>query len=225
MSAHVISVSTSAVHTFSKHSAPKIVLVAGLGVDGDAHNGVTVKHRSRVAQDPSQPNLRQVHLIHCELFDELATKGFKVSPGDLGENITTREIDLLALPLNAELHIGKTAIVRVTGLRNPCVQLDRYSKGLTAAVLDRDAEGRLVRKAGIMAIVLAGGVVRPGGGQVFGRSSGSLPEFREGTEAIPAGKREPSGSRVAGPSGLNHEKTGDHNGGRPESGERRNRRT
>ena len=159
MSAHVISVSTSAVHTFSKHSAPKIVLVAGLGVDGDAHNGVTVKHRSRVAQDPSQPNLRQVHLIHCELFDELATKGFNVSPGDLGENITTREIDLLALPTGAELHIGATAVVRVTGLRNPCAQLNHFQPGLMAAVLDRAPDGSLIRKAGIMGVVVASGEV------------------------------------------------------------------
>lgn len=159
MSAYIISVSTSAAHTFSKQSAPKIALVAGLGVAGDAHNGVTVKHRSRVAQDPSQPNLRQVHLMHSELFDELATKGFKVSPGDLGENITTREIDLLALPTGTELHIGATAVVRVTGLRNPCAQLNFFQPGLMAAVLDRAPDGKLIRKAGIMGVVVASGEV------------------------------------------------------------------
>ncbi len=159
MSAYVISVSTSAVHTFSKQSAPKIALAAGLGVAGDAHNGVTVKHRSRVAQDPSQPNLRQVHLMHSELFDELATKGFNVSPGDLGENITTCEIDLLALPTGAELHIGATAVVRVTGLRNPCAQLNHFQPGLMAAVLDRAPDGSLIRKAGIMGVVVASGEV------------------------------------------------------------------
>jgi MOSC domain-containing protein YiiM len=140
----------------------RIRLIAGIGVEGDAHAGVTVKHRSRVARDPTQPNLRQLHLLHAELFDELAAKGFRLSPGDIGENVTTRGLDLLALPRGARLRLGETAVVEVTGLRNPCVQLDRFRPGLMAATLDRDADGALVRKAGVMAIVLEGGEVAPG---------------------------------------------------------------
>lgn len=139
-----------------------IRLVEDFGVEGDAHAGATVKHRSRVRRDPSQPNLRQVHLIHAELHDELRTKGFDPGPGQMGENITTRGIDLLALPKGALLHIGAEAVVEVTGLRNPCTQLDGLRSGLMNAVLDRDREGNLVRKAGIMAVVRKGGAVRPG---------------------------------------------------------------
>ncbi len=149
-------------HRFSKTPAFSIRLAAGLGVEGDAHAGVTVKHRSRVAADPTRPNLRQVHLLHAELLDELSAAGFAVSPGALGENVTTRGLDLLALPTGALLRLGADAIVEVTGLRNPCLQLDRFQPGLMAATLDRDAAGRLVRKAGIMAIVLVGGDVLPG---------------------------------------------------------------
>lgn len=162
MSPSVASVSLSPHHAFSKDKAPHIQLLAGLGVEGDTHLGVTVQHRSRVAQDPTQPNLRQVHLIHAELFEELAAKGFAISAGQLGENITTHGLDLLALPVDTELHIGASAIVKVTGLRNPCAQLDNFQQGLTAAVLDRDADGKLIRKAGIMGVVLAGGAVYPG---------------------------------------------------------------
>ncbi|MEN3381393.1 MAG: hypothetical protein V7608_1437 [Hyphomicrobiales bacterium] len=158
--ARVVSVSRDATHKFSKVNCQGITLLAGLGVEGDAHMGVTVKHRSRVRRDPSQPNLRQVHLIHAELIDTLQEQGFAVSPGAIGENITTRGIDLLALPRGSRLRIGATAIVEVTGLRNPCIQLDKFQSGLTAAVLRRDARGRLIRKAGIMGIVLAGGIVR-----------------------------------------------------------------
>ncbi|MEO9255298.1 MAG: MOSC domain-containing protein [Tepidiformaceae bacterium] len=156
----VEAVHLSAGHTFSKPSAPSIRLLAGLGVEGDAHNGTTVKHRSRVARDPSQPNLRQVHLIHGELIDTLNTQGFNLDAGDMGENITTRGIDLLGLPTGTQLHLGDEAVVEVTGLRNPCVQLDDFQSGLMAAVLDRDADGNLIRKAGIMGIVLTGGEVR-----------------------------------------------------------------
>jgi MOSC domain-containing protein YiiM len=158
----VSAVSASPTHTLSKPNGEAISLLAGLGMEGDAHAGVTVKHRSRVARDPSQPNLRQVHLIHAELHQELRTAGFEVSPGQMGENITTSGVDLLALPAGTRLRLGEDAVVEVTGLRNPCTQLDEIQPGLMAAVLDRDAEGRLVRKAGVMAIVLAGGVVRPG---------------------------------------------------------------
>jgi MOSC domain-containing protein YiiM len=158
----VTAVSCSSAHTFSKSNCASIALLAGLGVEGDAHMGVTVKHRSRVRRDPTQPNLRQVHLIHSELHDALRLQGLDVFAGAMGENITTRGIDLLALPRRTRLHIGATAVIAVTGLRNPCVQLNKYQPGLMAAVLARDDQGRLVRKAGIMAVVLAGGSVRAG---------------------------------------------------------------
>lgn len=160
-SSTVVAVSLRDGHHFRKANAPSIRLLEGLGVDGDAHAGVTVKHRSRVARDPNQPNLRQVHLVHRELFDELRAKGFEIEPGDIGDNITTVGIDLLALPEGTRLHIGQSAVVEVTGLRNPCYQLDNFRKGLMAATLDRDAEGHLIRKAGIMAVVISGGDVRP----------------------------------------------------------------
>ncbi len=157
----VEAVSLRGSHSFSKTPRMWITLVAGLGVEGDAHLGATVKHRSRVARDPAQPNLRQVHLLQAELLDELAPRGFRIGPGDIGENILTRGVDLLGLPTGAVLRIGSAA-VRVTGLRNPCVQLDRFRQGLMAATLDRDAAGNLIRKAGIMGVVLTGGNVRPG---------------------------------------------------------------
>ncbi|GDY33028.1 MOSC domain-containing protein [Gandjariella thermophila] len=162
MGAIVTAVSRSAEHTFSKPTEPVIRLLAGLGVEGDAHLGKTVQHRSRVARDPSQPNLRQVHLVHAELHDELRAAGFAVSAGEMGENVTTRGLDLLALSTGTRLRLGETAVVELTGLRNPCVQLDRFQRGLLAAVLDRDEEGNVVRKAGVMGVVLAGGEVRPG---------------------------------------------------------------
>jgi hypothetical protein len=161
MEGMVLAVSQSATHSFSKPTQPSIRLLAGLGVEGDAHCGATVKHRSRVAQNPSQPNLRQVHLIHSELLEELRSSGFEVGPGDMGENITTLGITLLDLPGGSRLFLGREAVVEVTGLRNPCLQLDHYQPGLMSAVLDRDEEGRLIRKAGIMGIVVAGGEVRP----------------------------------------------------------------
>jgi len=158
----VAAVSLSPGHFFGKANGERIRLLAGLGVEGDAHLGVTVQHLSRVARDPTQPNLRQVHLIHAELHDELRAVGFTVRPGELGENVTTRGVNLLALPVGARLYLGGDAVVEVTGLRNPCFQLDRFQPGLMSAVLDRDGEGNLVRKAGIMGVVLAEGVVRPG---------------------------------------------------------------
>lgn len=158
----VAAVSLSPQHHFSKPTQLSIRLLAGLGVEGDAHLGVTVQHRSRVAKDPTQPNLRQVHLVHEELFDELRAAGFQLAPGLIGENVTTRGIDLLRLPRGARLHIGPAAVVEVTGLRNPCRQLNTYQPGLMAAVLDRDADGNLIRKAGIMGIVLVGGDVGAG---------------------------------------------------------------
>jgi MOSC domain-containing protein YiiM len=158
----VIAVSCGRTHAFSKPNQRSIRLLTGLGVEGDAHSGRLVQHRSRVARDPTQPNLRQVHLIHAELHEELEAAGFTVFAGQMGENITTRGVDLLSLPTGTRLHLGDTAVVEVTGLRNPCVQLDQFQSGLMAAVLGRDEQGTLVRKAGIMAIVLADGEVRPG---------------------------------------------------------------
>ncbi len=158
----VQSVCKSSTHTFSKFNCERIVLLKGLGVEGDAHMGKTVKHRSRVAKDPSQANLRQVHLIHAELFEELKEKGFDIQAGEVGENITTKGIDLLNLPKGTVLKIGDTVKVEVTGLRNPCKQLDAHQKGLMKAVLDKDNEGNLIRKAGIMGIVLEGGEVSIG---------------------------------------------------------------
>jgi MOSC domain-containing protein YiiM len=157
----VVAVSRSAVHELGKKNENSIELVAGVGVDNDAHAGVTVQHRSRVRADPTSPNLRQVHLIHAELHDELRERGFDVAPGQMGENVTTRGLDLLGLPRGTRLHLGANAIVEVTGLRNPCYQLDDFQPGLLKAVLDRDEHGRLIRKAGIMGVVVAGGPVRP----------------------------------------------------------------
>jgi MOSC domain-containing protein YiiM len=162
MSGTVTAVSRSGAHTMSKPNEGSIRLIEGLGVEGDAHLGVTVKHRSRVARDPTVPNLRQVHLIHAELHDELRAQGFDMTPGEMGENVTTRGVDLLGLPTGTRLRLGDDAVVEVTGLRNPCHQLNGLRKGLMAATLDRDTDGNLVRKAGIMAVVIIGGAVRPG---------------------------------------------------------------
>lgn len=157
----VVGVSLGAAHAFSKTPQPRVRLLAGLGVLGDAHAGETVRHRSRVRADPTQPNLRQVHLIHAELLDVLSAAGFGVGAGSLGENVLTRGLYLLGLPTGTRLHFG-SAVVEVTGLRNPCAQLDTFQPGLLEAVLDQDAEGNLFRKAGIMGVVLRGGAVGPG---------------------------------------------------------------
>ena len=162
MTATVVAVHASPTHTMSKPALASIRLIAGEGVEGDAHRGATVKHRSRVRRDHAQPNLRQVHLIHAELHDELREAGFDLAAGEMGENITTRGLDLLALSAGTRLHLGGEAIIEITGLRNPCTQLDGLRPGLMQAVLDRDDAGNLVRKAGVMAVVLAGGEVRLG---------------------------------------------------------------
>ena len=162
IAATVISVHRSRGHHFSKDEAPHITLVEGQGVLGDAHCGITVKHRSRVAKDPFSPNLRQVHLMHDELFDELRAKGFEVQPGAMGENITTHGLDLLSLPEGTELQVGDEAIIKLTGLRNPCAQIDKFKRGLMAAVLDKTPNGQIIRKSGVMAVVLLGGNVAAG---------------------------------------------------------------
>ena len=162
MNGTIIAVSKSPEYTFSKSNHGSIRLLTGLGVEGDIHMGATVKHRSRVRRDPTQPNLRQVHLIHSELHDELNASGFNVSAGQMGENITTKGIDILNLPQGTKLHLGKDAVVQVTGLRNPCEQLDDFQDGLLKACVSKDANGNIIRKAGVMSIVLVGGDVFPG---------------------------------------------------------------
>ena len=162
MAGSIHSVSISSSHTFHKTTCASIRLLAGQGVEGDAHCGVTVKHRSRVKADPTQPNLRQVHLIHAELFDELREAGYRVAPGEMGENITTHGIGLLSLPVGTRLHLGESAIVELTGLRNPCVQLDHFQPGLMKALLGKNEDGSLIRKSGVMGIVIEGGDVKPG---------------------------------------------------------------
>ncbi len=162
MSARVVAVSSSPTHSMSKVNQTAIQLLEGLGIESDTHAGVTVQHRSRVAHDPSQPNFRQVHLIHTELHQELRQAGFEVEAGQMGENITTQGIDLLGLPISTRLQLGGEAVIVITGLRNPCNQLNGIQPGLMAAVLGRDEAGNLVRKAGVMAVVVRGGQVRPG---------------------------------------------------------------
>ena len=162
MTAFVTAVSRDSEHNLSKPNRDSILLLAGLGIEGDAHMGRTVQHVSRTAREPELPNLRQVHLIHAELHDELHAPGFDLAAGQMGENITTRGVDLLALPRGARLYLGATAIVEVTGLRTPCSQLDRLQPGLMAATLAHDAQGNLIRKAGIMSIVIESGEVRSG---------------------------------------------------------------
>jgi len=158
----VVAVSRDSEHRFSKAIADEITLRKGFGVEGDTHAGVTVQHRSRVAVDPTQPNLRQVHVIHAELHDDLRAQGFAVEAGQMGENVTTRGLDLLALPAGTLLRLGPDAVVEVTGLRNPCNQINDFRSGMLKAVLDKDEQGHVIRKAGIMAIVVRSGSVKTG---------------------------------------------------------------
>lgn len=161
MGGTVTAVSSNGSYSFTKPNRESITLLAGLGVEGDVHAGATVKHRFRMRKDPSQVNLRQVHLIHEELFDELREAGFAVAAGELGENVSTRGVDLLGLPTGALLRLGDEAVVEVTGLRNPCAQIDDFQKGLLKQVVGR-GEGGAVHKSGVMSVVRVGGVVRPG---------------------------------------------------------------
>jgi MOSC domain-containing protein YiiM len=159
--ATVLGVFANSAHTFTKHAQASITLLEGLGVEGDAHCGVTVQHIYDAKKDPSRPNLRQVHLMQAELFDEVNAKGFSVRPGDLGENITTRNLDLLGLPAGTLLQIGETAVVKVTGLRTPCIQIERFQTGLVEAVFERIPGRPIIRKTGVMSVVVVGGVVHP----------------------------------------------------------------
>jgi MOSC domain-containing protein YiiM len=163
MGGQIVAVGRDSEHRFAKRLCASIRLISGVGVGGDAHAGPTVQHLSRKAKAPDEPNLRQVHLIHAELFDELAVKGFGVAPGELGENVTTRGIDLLGLSRGTRLRLGSDAVIEVTGLRNPCAQIDaNIGPGAMAATLDRALDGSLLRKAGVMAIVVADGEVWAG---------------------------------------------------------------
>jgi MOSC domain-containing protein YiiM len=161
-SATVVGVSSKETHGVRKVPREAVTLVAGHGVEGDYHAGAFVRHRSRAAKDPRQPNLRQVHLMHAELFDELAPLGIAVRPGDMGENITTRGLPILDLAPGSRLHLGESAVVEITGCRNPCAQLNDVDGRLLAQVAQKAADGSIIRKAGIMGVVIAGGVVRPG---------------------------------------------------------------
>ncbi|WP_088307018.1 MOSC domain-containing protein [Novosphingobium sp. B 225] len=162
MTALVEALSRHAEHAFSKGPCAELRLVAGHGVEGDAHFGRLVQHLSRMKQNPQQANLRQVHLIHVELLEELAGKGFAVGPGQLGENVLTRGIDLLGLARGTRLRLGEQALIEITGLRNPCRQIDGFAPGLMAATLDHGPDGALIRKCGVMAVVIEDGTVRAG---------------------------------------------------------------
>jgi MOSC domain-containing protein YiiM len=158
----IFAISRAAQHGFSKQPQPSLRLIAGEGIEGDAHRGVTTQHLYLKRKDPTLPNLCQVHLIASELLEELAVKGFALEPGELGENILTSGIELLALPRGTLLHLGQEAIVEVTGLRTPCSQIDGHRKGLQEHLWgERDATGKRPRRAGIMSIVLSGGVIHP----------------------------------------------------------------
>jgi len=162
MEPFVIAVSRSETHTFSKTNRSNIQLIEGFGVEGDAHAGKTVKHRYLAAKEPSRPNILQIHLIQAELFDKLEKKGFSVKPGELGENITTRKIDLLSLPTGTILTVGKEAKIKLTALRSPCKQIDDFQEGLVKEVLHKNKKGEIVMEIGVMGIVVASGEVLPG---------------------------------------------------------------
>jgi hypothetical protein len=182
MTGLVTAVGRSAGRTFGKRTEDGIRLLTGLGVEGDAHMGRTVKHRFRVKRDPTRPNLRQVHLIHAELHDELRAAGFDVSAGQMGENVTTRGVDLLGLPTGAKPYLGGEASVRITGLRNPCSQLDDFRPGLMQTVLGRDRRGNLVQKAGVVGVVVSGGEVRPGDAVSVELPPGTAPPAPKGSD-------------------------------------------
>ena len=164
MSAHVVALARDSLHRVSKLPCDRIRLIAGLGVEGDAHAGLTMQHRSRWVKQRTVPNVRQVHLIHAELFDELTAKGFAIAPMQMGENIKTRSIDLLGLSAGTRLRLGGEAVIEITGLRNPCAKLDQIAPGLMQAVIEKGPGKTLIRKAGVMAIVVASGEVRVGDG-------------------------------------------------------------
>jgi MOSC domain-containing protein YiiM len=161
---YVIAVAAAATHQLSKPIVDEIRLVKDLGVEGDAHLGATTQHQMQARSDSTRPNLRQVHLLQSELFSELAQKGHVVGPATLGENITTAGVDLISLPRGTLLllRIGSDAVLQLTGLRNPCGQLDAFQPGLARAMLGKDEGGELIRKARVMSVVISGGTIRTG---------------------------------------------------------------
>jgi MOSC domain-containing protein YiiM len=156
----VVAVSIDGKHRFSKTPRLSVSLTKGHGIEGDAHYGPLVQHRCLARRAPTAANLRQVHLIPSELFDALRTRGFEVRPGNLGENITTLGLDLECLPLGTMLRLGASAIVRLTGLRTPCILIDRFEAGLKDELRGGLLGPRF--RAGVMAIVSDGGEVSPG---------------------------------------------------------------
>jgi hypothetical protein len=161
ISGSVIAVCSRDAHLFSKENRVEIELIKNFGINGDAHAGMYVKHRSRVKKNPKQLNLRQVHLIPIELLNEMKQHRYDLHPGDLGENITTSGIDLINLPLNSQINIGEEVVLEVKGLRDPCKQIEAFKEGLLKKMITKDADGNLIRKTGIMTIVLEGGIVKP----------------------------------------------------------------
>ena len=155
----VVAVSLNPKHTFSKLPQLSIHLLAGLGVEGDAHCGSTVRHRYLVRRNPAAPNRTQVHLLEAEFLEALATDAPNFPafhPGDFGENILTRSIRLISLPLGTRLHLGPTAIVELTGLRSPCKQMNTLRPGLMKASF---VPGTRRHRAGVMAVVLEAGTL------------------------------------------------------------------
>lgn len=161
MNATVISVSRSSGHSFRKACEESINLIEGFGVEGDVHAGKKIKHTFLAKEDPDRKNIRQIHLIAAELFTELKGKGFNVDPGQLGENITTEGIDLLSLPTGTLLHIGNGAVIELTALRQPCIQIDEFQQGLLKEVVYKDSGGNIIRKVGVMGVILVSGAVSP----------------------------------------------------------------
>lgn len=217
----VLAVSSSSEHTFSKSNQAVITLIVGHGVQGDCHAGKTVQHRSRLKIQPPPPNLRQVHLIQSEIFEEVRQNELRddvsrrhdptkvasflssffshdsnpgagssepsssgssshpsLLPGQLGENVTTQGIDLLGLSEGTVLRFvddgddteekkqdvaTSVAGIRITGLRNPCPQIEKFRDGLQDRFIVRDEQRKIVgRKAGVMGVVENGGEVKPG---------------------------------------------------------------
>ena len=135
MPTQVVGVHSSPEHTFTKQAQSSIELVAGIGVQGDAHAGATVKHSYLLRKKPEKPNLRQVHLIASELIDELRLEGFNVERGSMGENITTSGVQLTSLPHGTRLVFASGAAIELTGIRTPCKQLNGFQDGLLAPPL------------------------------------------------------------------------------------------
>jgi MOSC domain-containing protein YiiM len=156
----VVAVASKEKHEFSKRTRHAITLVEDHGVEGDVHAGRVIQHRYLAKKMPVMPNNRQVHLIASELFTELGLSGFNVSPGELGENITTAGLDLTNLPLGTRLRLGSSAVVEITGLRTPCSLIDRFQKGLKRAMIMKHEQPRF--RCGVLGVAKATGKIAPG---------------------------------------------------------------